>query len=305
MAIRSLSAPDAQKNQTVSSQVASPRGAARLRVAARLASWGCLAAALSSSGGCSILTTAQKAVMRHDCLDEFMVDYRNKSMAAKAWHCAKPRFCHRGHLDEFQAGFYAGYCAIADGGSGCVPAIAPKEYWGWKYQSADGQAAVNSWFEGYPMGVQAAEQDGIGHWSQIRPAGLPTVVPGSADGVPTEVQGPIYMEGPAIEVIPSPYGPSGMEMMLETGPQILMNEPGVAYPHRHDMTSASDTSGASASIARTAGTSGSEATSTTLEPAKPSTGDSAESVDAIFGSSSGANASLGDASGDELPFSFK
>jgi hypothetical protein len=57
---------------------------------------------------------------------------------------------------------------VADGGDGCTPAFPPREYWGWKYQSHEGQARVAAWFSGFPHGARAAEEDGIGNWYQIQ-----------------------------------------------------------------------------------------------------------------------------------------
>lgn len=130
-----------------------------------------LAVAVSSvtvpSAGCSALRTATKKLTQHEQLDEFMVDYRNRAWSARAWLCRKDQFRNRHHLADFEAGFRAGYEDVAAGGSGCVPAVCPRAYWGWQYQSADGQSRMNAWFEGYPLGVQAAEEDGIGHWSHV------------------------------------------------------------------------------------------------------------------------------------------
>jgi len=57
---------------------------------------------------------------------------------------------------------------VADGGTGCVPSFPPREYWGWRYQSCEGQAKVSAWFSGFPHGVRAAEEDGIGNYYQMQ-----------------------------------------------------------------------------------------------------------------------------------------
>ncbi len=72
------------------------------------------------------------------------------------------------HLHEFCEGFRAGYDAIAEGGDGCTPAFPPRQYWGWRYQSAEGQEKVAAWYAGFPHGARAAEEDGIGNWGQIQ-----------------------------------------------------------------------------------------------------------------------------------------
>ncbi len=123
---------------------------------------------LYPSVGCMTAAGLGRGLTNHGCLNDYMISYRNSAWAAKAWLCRKPRFCNRKYLKDFENGFRDGYKSIADGGNGCAPAVCPQQYWGWQYQTADGQARMNAWFEGYPMGVQAAEEEGIGNWSQVR-----------------------------------------------------------------------------------------------------------------------------------------
>jgi len=123
---------------------------------------------LSPATGCTMLSGLGNSLKHQEAIDDFMVGYRNQAWAAKAWHCRKQRFCNKRFQSDFEAGFRAGYEAVAEGGNGCVPAVCPQAYWGWQYQTADGQARMNAWFEAYPLGVQAAEEDGIGHWSQVQ-----------------------------------------------------------------------------------------------------------------------------------------
>lgn len=338
MAIRSLSAPNARETQmNITGQgVNRPSKRVRLvlRYAIRCAALGCFTAAIASSGGCSIGTNAAKALCRHDKIDEWMIDYRNRAMAAKAWHCRKEQFAHRHHMDEFQAGFYAGYENIACGGTGCVPAIVPKEYWGWKHQSADGQAGVNSWFEGYPMGVQAAEIDGIGNWSQIRPIGIPGPVSNNAAGLPAPVQGDVPLnamppmdgaiQGPVIyENMPS--GTSGSGVMLENGPQVLLNNATSNYRATPTTQApASLSPQVASSVDSSSGTNAASLQSTgfvtdgNVSPVAATSDqvDSTQSLKALFGAqaksagdsssggATGASASIND-DANEIPFSFK
>ncbi len=130
-----------------------------------LVSVGCL---LSPAVGCTTMSGFGSKMAHTEALGDFLVGYRNSAWAAKSWHCQKHRFCNRQFIGDFENGFRDGYQAVAAGGNGCMPAVCPQSYWGWQYQTADGQARMNAWFEGYPLGVQAAEQDGIGNWSQVR-----------------------------------------------------------------------------------------------------------------------------------------
>ncbi|TWU41659.1 hypothetical protein Q31b_31130 [Novipirellula aureliae] len=184
MAIRSLLMPQSRINaqcsvadldndlsQRDSSRPADPsRCKARIRRAAMLA--GLSLVILGSSGCSSLYSGACRSIQKQDMLNDFMISHRNRVMAAKAWHCQKHTFCNPS--SAFQDGFYAGYAEVASGGNGCIPAVAPAKYWGWMYQSASGTQAVNDWFAGYPMGVKAAEQDGVGHWNNVGTARMPS-----------------------------------------------------------------------------------------------------------------------------------
>ncbi|MCS7465461.1 hypothetical protein NZK35_02110 [Stieleria sp. ICT_E10.1] len=121
---------------------------------------------LAGASGCSLVSNAYRQVRKAEYLDEFMLAHRNKVFATKAWLREKHLYRNRPHLNEFKAGFLEGYADVASGSDGCLPCVAPSQYWGWKYQSPGGQAAIDAWFAGYPMGVKAAEQDGVGYWGR-------------------------------------------------------------------------------------------------------------------------------------------
>lgn len=165
------------------------------RVSKRLRLLASLGFLIAPTTGCTILSGMGKQLSQHEQIDEFMVNYRNEAWAAKAWHCRKHKFCNKKYLGDVEAGFRAGYESVAAGGNGCVPSVCPQAYWGWQYQTADGQCRMNAWFEGFPLGVQAAEQDGIGHWSQVRTsmAVPPPVHPGTLP-----VAGVALGEGPVV-----------------------------------------------------------------------------------------------------------
>ena len=118
--------------------------------------------------GCTAFTGLNNSWQYNGYWNQTMMGQRNKSSASKAWHCRKHHFCNEKYMKEFSQGFKAGYMDIADGGTGCTPAFPPREYWGWKYQSCEGQARVAAWYSGYPHGARAADEEGIGHWTQIQ-----------------------------------------------------------------------------------------------------------------------------------------
>ncbi|TVP98140.1 MAG: hypothetical protein EA381_13215 [Planctomycetaceae bacterium] len=141
------------------------RGKARL--AKRAFAAALLASVLIPHAGCTMLANAQKNLGRHDGMDEFLVSHRNRAWSARAWLCNQQGYRHHPYKADLEAGFRQGYEDVAAGGSGCTPPVCPRSYWGWQYQSPDGQKRMNAWFEGYPLGVRAAEQDGIAHWGAV------------------------------------------------------------------------------------------------------------------------------------------
>ena len=118
--------------------------------------------------GCTAFTGLNNSWQYNGYWNQTMMGNRNKSSATRAWHCRKHHFCNEKYMKEFAQGFKAGYMEVADGGTGCSPAFPPREYWGWKYQSCEGQARVAAWYAGYPHGARAAEEEGIGSWTQIQ-----------------------------------------------------------------------------------------------------------------------------------------
>jgi hypothetical protein len=225
-------------NQTGSlgASQAESRGCRRSNRSRRLRG-GLIAAALTAvlvpQTGCMLVNGMQRAFSRHDALDEFMVSYRNRAWAARAWLCRKDKFASHCYLADLEAGFRQGYEDVAAGGSGCLPTVCPRAYWGWQYQSADGQARMNAWFEGYPLGVQAAEQDGVGHWGNVAtgfqhqvPAAVPPVAPGSAS--PTEEAGTFGTDA-AVEELASPI-PVPLPAEPAFSPAVPLNAPVPALP---------------------------------------------------------------------------
>lgn len=129
-----------------------------------------LAFALAATGstGCSLVHNFAESLRYSDVWNDAAGKFRYSAMSSKSWHRHKHQFCNEACLDDFCAGYRAGYEDVAGGTNGCTPAFPPREYWGWKYQSAEGQKKVASWFAGYPHGARAAEEEGVGNWSQIQ-----------------------------------------------------------------------------------------------------------------------------------------
>ncbi len=188
----------------------------RLRV---LIAAGCLGFIVSSAG-CTNIEYGCRKLRRAECIDDFMIGHRNSVLAAKAWYREKHCYQNHGELRHVKAGFIAGYIDVATGGNGCTPNIAPAEYWGWRFQNANGQAAVNAWFSGFPLGARAAEKEGISHWGQIRPVGLDNAIANSE----------AYAPAPIGAELENPFGDgSGRYPQAQTPYEEVM--PGEAAPY--------------------------------------------------------------------------
>lgn len=120
-----------------------------------------LLALLASSSGC---VGMRDKLLYHHGVDKFVVGHKNHLLAKRAWKRCPQSTCESKY---FRQGFLDGYMDVAWGGNGCVPPTAPRKYWSWAYQNADGQCAADDWFAGYPVGAAAAQQEGIGVWGQI------------------------------------------------------------------------------------------------------------------------------------------
>ena len=127
-----------------------------------------LAALVLPNTGCSITNSVRNYIAYNDSQNDFVMGFRNGVWARQAW--AERSSCFEGEpqLGSFGAGFRAGYTSVASGGNGCPPAVPPRKYWTWKYQTPEGQAKVAAWFSGFPHGAQAAEEDQAGEYQNIQ-----------------------------------------------------------------------------------------------------------------------------------------
>jgi hypothetical protein len=125
-------------------------------------------AMLTGFCGCSTLHNGFEAISSNGEWHEMVSVLRNRSYSAKAWHKRKHHFRKHLYIHDLCAGFRAGYEAVANGEGECTPAFAPQKYWSWEYQSAEGQMRTAAWFEGFPHGCRAAEEDGANNWTQLQ-----------------------------------------------------------------------------------------------------------------------------------------
>lgn len=94
-------------------------------------------------------------------VDGIYSNYRERVWAHRAFN-QQYRHLPRKFREHFRKGFVEGYCEVCNGGDGYIPAMPPKEYWGYEFQSSDGAECVSAWFDGFPEGVAAARKANAG-----------------------------------------------------------------------------------------------------------------------------------------------
>ncbi len=123
-------------------------------------------------------------------LQEPVIWAKNRHAAHAAWEARMgflgEEIVYSPHFKEFEHGWKRGYFDIANGGDGCRPALPPRKYWSAAYQSPDGNARVQHWFEGYDQGVVAADEDGVGHFAHVPSTVAPQGAGPRQGGIPTE-----------------------------------------------------------------------------------------------------------------------
>ncbi len=88
-------------------------------------------------------------------------NFRERVWANRAFNL-QYRHMPRKFREHFRKGFIEGYCNVCNGGDGYSPAMPPRDYWGYEYQSAEGAECVSAWFDGFPEGVAAARKSNAG-----------------------------------------------------------------------------------------------------------------------------------------------
>jgi hypothetical protein len=127
-----------------------------------------IAMAIGSSTGCTVTQGARETLAYSDSMNDFVLGWRNRAWAKRAWREKEVEYCNQPFLDDFGQGFQDGYIDAAEGGAQCSPALPPRKYWSWKYQTAEGQGKTAAWYAGYPAGARAAEEEGAHLWSEIQ-----------------------------------------------------------------------------------------------------------------------------------------
>ncbi|MCE9606804.1 MAG: hypothetical protein K8U03_18105 [Planctomycetia bacterium] len=160
------------------------------------------------------------------CADfqELSIEQRNRNAAYCAWKRVRWEYQQQGVpyriREHVGRGFQQGYYDVSMGSSGQIPLFPPNDYWGVKYQSAEGSAYIGAWFRGYQDGAIAAEKDGLASFNQIPSSWAPPATPSDPTGALTrgEFDGDEIV--PAVPTIPPTNGPP-LTVPMQPGPNEL------------------------------------------------------------------------------------
>jgi hypothetical protein len=150
----------------------------------------CLAAA-----GCGPFVNATRTLVieplqfceRGDKAAELIHDRR---LADDSWKQLKSTGLVTEFSADYERGFKDGYTDyLFAGGNGQPPPVPPRDYWGVRNKTPEGQQAAEDWFAGYRHGAAAAMDSGL-RPLMIVPASVPPPPPGPPGPVPAAEQAP-------------------------------------------------------------------------------------------------------------------
>jgi len=148
------------------------------------------------------------------------INFRNKRRASAAWDACREAYETVEHVSDFKDGFISGYIAVANGGNGCPPSTPPAKYWKARFQTIDGKARTNAWFDGYAHGALAAQSDGVAYMNQIvtrggrnGSGGHEVMLPSSGNDVPHEM---LSTDGAGNSEFPPPSPAAETDVTVET-----------------------------------------------------------------------------------------
>ena len=117
---------------------------------------------LAACSGCSMLKGLDDQIRYNDGTYQVTTRLQSCYLAHCAWHQRAARFREVPHPHDLAAGFRQGYCDVANGEEGCPPPLAPRKYWGSRFETPTGQHRIAAWFAGYSYGATAAEEEAAG-----------------------------------------------------------------------------------------------------------------------------------------------
>ncbi|TWT96163.1 hypothetical protein Pla108_32500 [Botrimarina colliarenosi] len=188
------------------------------------------------NSGCSVWRYARLSCIEEPKLfcereDDLASLATYQSWADEAW-AETGACCPASCLEiDYAWGFREGFAQyVYAGGTGEPPAMPPRPYWQVDQRTAEGAAAVNSWFAGYRHGASVAREGGYRAATTVRLSG--SLKDCDACGCPTDPANPPQemvpsepMSGPTFESPAQMPPPSEIIIPLQTRPTDTQSDP--------------------------------------------------------------------------------
>jgi hypothetical protein len=147
-----------------------------------------------------------------DEMAEHQILWSNKFAAYAAWQNSQSTCQGISCPHSFKEGFVAGYIDVANGGTGCAPAIPeiPCCNHMWMDRCSESQK-MEAWYDGYEIGVIAARSDGMTDVNRITtriPRPLPMDLSNLNQVPASDQKSSGTVPTPAVPPVPSPIPPS-------------------------------------------------------------------------------------------------
>src|SRR5438105_8040426 len=151
---------------------------------------------------------------------------RNRQWAEAAWlsACAAEKTSHSG---DYAHGFKDGYAEyLFHGGDGEVPLTPPLHYRNTRYQTPEGYAAIQDWFNGYRHGTMVARDSGARQWitgpSALQSGLTNIIVPGP---LPAQADPPRLPQSADPMPLPEPRVPPAPQDQVRASASAIMLAP--------------------------------------------------------------------------------
>jgi len=125
----------------------------------------CIIGLCTLSTGCNIAQLATQNLCYETtlCCDDLRECIRCRYLADSAWREIQKANGGHTYSADYARGFKAGFVdSLSADGTGAPPSVPPPRYWKPRYQTSEGQQAIDDWYAGFQHGVAVAQaSDGV------------------------------------------------------------------------------------------------------------------------------------------------
>jgi hypothetical protein len=189
-------------------------------------------------------------------LNEIIDCEHDRKLAKAAWadfSCTAPT----AYSSDFKHGFQDGFADyLFWGGTGAPPPVPPRCYWNAKYETPEGQQAIQDWFAGFRAGAERAHESGYRNMVIVpASASLPPLLPSESSANSSSAAGSGALPGSGAgpeEMLPPPRPVPTPQSPATPGPTLLGPKVSVVPSQPREVPSAANTEKQSTSLSRAA-----------------------------------------------------